>query len=122
LRQAIDLLEGRRCHAHNADLQTVFQSNYYAGRYTLDVTPRSRMSAASDFLKADFAATLFPLKTNLLIAEMHEKEVSEYIYQKILDDKQVAENFLSQQRVHATKPRGHLRRTVKLDPIPHRAP
>ena len=27
------------------------------------------------------------------------------------------DNFLPQQRVYATKPRGHLRRTVKLDPV-----
>jgi len=75
------------------------------------------MSATFDFLKADFAATLFPMKTNLLVAEMHEKELSDYIYQKILDDKQGADNFLPQQRVYATKPLGHLRRTVKLDPV-----
>ena len=29
----------------------------------------------------------------------------------------VGDNFLPQQRVHATKPRGHLRRTTKLDPV-----
>jgi hypothetical protein len=75
------------------------------------------MSATFDFLKADFTGTLFPLKTNLLVAEKHEKEVSEYIYQKILDEKQAADNFLPQQRVYSTKPRGHLRRTVKLDPV-----
>lgn len=75
------------------------------------------MSATFDFLKADFTGTLFPLKTNLLVAEKHEKEVSDYIYQKILDDKQAADNFLPQQRVYATKPHGHLRRTVKLDPV-----
>lgn len=75
------------------------------------------MSATFDFVKTDFASTLFPLKTNLLVAEKHEQEVSEYIYQKILDDNQTADNFLSQQRVHATKPRDHLRRTVKLDPV-----
>lgn len=75
------------------------------------------MSATFNFLKADFTGTLFPMKTNLLVAEKHEKEVSEYIYQKILDEKQVADNFLPQQRVYATKPRGHLRRTVKLDPV-----
>jgi len=75
------------------------------------------MSATFNFLKADFTGTLFPLKTNLLVAEKHEKEVSEYIYQKILDEKQAADNFLPQQRVYATKPRGHLRRTVKLDPV-----
>ena len=75
------------------------------------------MSATFDFLKADFTSTLFPLKTNLLVAEKHEKEISEYIYQKILDEKQAADNFLPQQRVYATKPHGHLRRTVKLDPV-----
>jgi hypothetical protein len=75
------------------------------------------MSATFDFFKADFSGTLFPLKTNLLVAEKHEKEVSEYIYQKILDEKLTADNFLAQQRVHATKPLNHLRRTVKLDPV-----
>lgn len=75
------------------------------------------MSATSDFIKADFAGTLFPLKTNLLVADMHTMEVSEYIYQKILDETQAADNFLAQQRVYATKPRSHLRRTVKLDPV-----
>ncbi len=35
------------------------------------------MSATFKFFKADFAGTLFPLKTNLLVAEKHEKEVSE---------------------------------------------
>ena len=75
------------------------------------------MSATFDFIKADFSATLFPLKTNLFMAEMHEKEISDYIYQNILDESKQADNFLAQQRVHATKPKGHLRRTVKLDPV-----
>ena len=75
------------------------------------------MTATFDFIKADFAATLFPLKTNLLMAERHEAEVNDYIYQKILDDQNKADNFLPQQRVYATKPHGHLRRTLKLDPV-----
>ncbi len=75
------------------------------------------MSATFDFLKSDFTGTLFPLKTNLLVAEKHEKEVSDYIYQNIIDKTQKADCFLPQQRVYATKPRGHLRRTVKLDPV-----
>jgi hypothetical protein len=73
--------------------------------------------ATSDFFKADFASTLYPLRTNLLLVEHHEKEVSEYIYQKVLNEKIDTENFLPQQKVYATKPRGHLRRTVKLDPV-----
>lgn len=75
------------------------------------------MSATTDFLRADSAATLFPLKTNLFVAEMHEKEISEYIYQRVLAEKNPEDNFLPQQRVYATKPRGHLRRTFKLDPV-----
>lgn len=75
------------------------------------------MSATYDFIKSDFGGTLFPLKTNLLMAERHEAELSEYIYQRVLDDQNKADNFLPQQRVHATKPRGHLRRTLKLDPV-----
>lgn len=75
------------------------------------------MSATTEFIKADFGATLFPLKTNLLMAEKHEPEISEYIYQKVLDEQNKTDNFLPQQRVYATKPYGHLRRTSKLDPV-----
>ena len=75
------------------------------------------MSATSDFITTDFGATLFPLKTNILMVTQHENEINEYIYQKILDEKNKSDNFLSQQRVYATKPHGHLRRTSKLDPV-----
>jgi hypothetical protein len=73
--------------------------------------------SAANFLKSDFSSTLFPLKTNLFMADVHGKDISEYIYQKILNEKSPGDNFLSQQRVYATKPRGHLRRTAKLDPV-----
>lgn len=39
------------------------------------------------------------------------------LYQSILSKENEGDNFLSQQKVFATKPRGHLRRTVKLDPV-----
>jgi len=55
------------------------------------------MSATFDFIKADFAGTLFPLKTNLLVAEKHEIEVCDYVYQKVIDKNQAADNFLPQQ-------------------------
>jgi hypothetical protein len=70
-----------------------------------------------DFFKSDFQATLFPLKTNLFMVENHSVEMSTYIKEKILKEDVESDNFLSQQRVYATKPRGHLRRTVKLDPV-----
>ena len=51
------------------------------------------------------------------MADIHGKEISDYIYQNILSKENEGDNFLSQQKVFATKPRGHLRRTVKLDPV-----
>lgn len=78
---------------------------------------KSPMSGTADFIKSDFLGTLFPMKTNLIVLDKYEKELSEYIATRVLSDAHPADNFLPQQRVHATKPRGHLRRTVKLDPV-----
>ncbi len=75
------------------------------------------MGATFDFMKADFNGTLFPLKTNLIMAEMHSTELDKYIYQSVIDGNSKSSNFLPQQRVFATKSNGHLRRTVKLDPV-----
>jgi hypothetical protein len=51
------------------------------------------------------------------MAETHESELTEYIYQRVLGEQNNSDNFLPQQRVYATKPHGHLRRTLKLDPV-----
>lgn len=75
------------------------------------------MSGTSDFIKSDFSGTLFPMKTNLLVLEHYEAETAEYIATRVLSEDHPADNFLPQQRVHATKPQSHLRRTVKLDPV-----
>lgn len=75
------------------------------------------MTSTFKFIERDFKSTLFPLKTNLIMAQYHGSEISDYIYQKVLNDSHGGDNFLSQQKVYATKPRGHLRRTVKLDPV-----
>lgn len=75
------------------------------------------MSGTSDFIKADFPGTLFPMKTNLIVFENYEAEIAEYITKRVLSDAHPGDNFLAQQRVYATKPRDHLRRTVKLDPV-----
>lgn len=74
------------------------------------------MSATVDYIRGDFWATLFPLRTTLVVVEHSEGELSKHIYERILSES-AEDNFLPQQRVHATKPHGHLRRTVKLDPI-----
>lgn len=75
------------------------------------------MSGTSDFIKADFSGTLFPMKTNLIVFEHYENELAEYITTRVLSDAHPGDSFLPQQRVYATKPHGHLRRTVKLDPV-----
>jgi hypothetical protein len=69
------------------------------------------------FLSSDLPATLFPLKTNRLLAEVHGQEISDYINKRVLNDAFSEDSFLPQQKVFATKPKGHLRRTVKLDPV-----
>src|SRR5579872_3911347 len=69
------------------------------------------------FFEFDYGHTLYPLSTNLLLVKCHEKEMADYIYQKILDPKEEACKFLPQQRVYAPKRHGHLRRTFKLDPV-----
>ena len=73
-------------------------------------------TGALAFIQGDYWSTLFPLKTNQVVAEFNEKGVSSHIYERILAEG-IEESFLPQQRVYATKPRGHLRRTVKLDPV-----
>lgn len=75
------------------------------------------MTSTIDFIKKDFSSTLYPLKTNLILAEVNGDEIAKYITERILSDLHEGDNFLSQHKVYATKPRGHLRRTVKLDPV-----
>lgn len=75
------------------------------------------MTRTIEFIKKDFGSTLYPLKTNLIMAEVNGDEILDYINNKILSDQHEGDNFLSQHKVYATKPRGHLRRTVKLDPV-----
>ena len=69
------------------------------------------------FFQSDHGSTLFPLSTSKLMVEKHGQDLSDYIYQKVLNESEKSDNFLSQQRVYSTKPNGHLRRTFKLDPV-----
>ncbi|MBU3845818.1 MAG: RNA-directed DNA polymerase [Candidatus Acinetobacter avistercoris] len=75
------------------------------------------MSNVIEFYKQDFPSTLFPLNTNLILIENHSEEINKYVYEKILNSEMTEHSFLSQQKVYATKPKNHLRRTIKLDPI-----
>lgn len=65
----------------------------------------------------DFNKSLFPLETNRVVIENAAKELSDYIYQKILNDEEKEHNFLPQVRCYASKHGMHFRRTLKLDPV-----
>jgi hypothetical protein len=69
------------------------------------------------FFATDYPRTLFPLSTNEIVVEHAAKELEEHIYQRVLNDGEKSHAFLAQQRVYASKPNYHLRRTVKLDPV-----
>jgi hypothetical protein len=73
---------------------------------------------ARAFFEHDFGACLFPLTTNLILIKNHEPALKAYVSRVLSDDPlYAADSFLSQTRVHAAKPRNHLRRTVILDPV-----
>jgi len=70
------------------------------------------------FFETDYGACLFPLQTNLLLIKNHGPALSQHIAHILSEDPAHAgDNFLPQARVHAAKPRNHLRRTVILDPV-----
>jgi len=72
---------------------------------------------AADFIRWDYSGTLFPLRTNMIALQFNEAGLRDFVYSKILSKADKDYCFLPQQRVFATKPKGHLRRTVKLDPV-----
>lgn len=70
------------------------------------------------FFESDFGASLFPLKTNLLMMQHHGAALDAYV-QRILSTlpADAAMNFQAQTVTHAAKARSHLRRTPVLDPV-----
>ncbi|KEJ87964.1 antiviral reverse transcriptase Drt5 [Sulfitobacter donghicola] len=76
------------------------------------------MKTAKEFFLFDFSSTLFPMETCKVLFENGEPLLEAYV-QRCLSKKpaDAAYQFLAQTRVYASKPRGHLRRTVKLDPV-----
>ncbi|NKF26459.1 hypothetical protein HER21_08340 [Pseudomonas sp. BGM005] len=75
------------------------------------------MSKTIDFYEKDFWSGLFPMHTSRLMIARKGKELEKYVYQKVLNSSESAHNFLPQQTVYADKANGHLRRTLKLDPV-----
>jgi len=70
-----------------------------------------------NFYTSDFPHTLFPLNTNKVLIENFSYKLSEYIYQNITHGSEGTHTFLSQTKAYASKPKFHLRRTQKLDPV-----
>jgi len=75
--------------------------------------------STEQFFEDDFNASLFPLKTNLLMVTKSGASLKRYIEERILNDApaHAGHCFLPQQKVYAAKPHNHLRRTVCLDPV-----
>ncbi|MBN3868281.1 antiviral reverse transcriptase Drt5 [Gluconobacter kondonii] len=70
------------------------------------------------FFDNDYYSTLFPMETCKFLINNGENQIREYIQRclsKNHDDTSC--QFLAQTRVYASKPKYHLRRTVKLDPV-----
>lgn len=76
------------------------------------------MQTSREFFEYDFASTLFPMETCRFLIVNGAAEIDAHI-QRCLSkaDEDKAYQFLAQTRVYASKPRNHLRRTVKLDPV-----
>ncbi len=70
------------------------------------------------FFENDFPASLFPLKTNLLMMRHHAAGLRAHIA-RILSTADADRDliFPTQTKCHAAKPRNHLRRTAVLDPV-----
>ncbi|WP_329740867.1 antiviral reverse transcriptase Drt5 [Dyella sp. A6] len=86
----------------------------------MQLLPKNKAKAhvgVADFIHWDYSGTLFPLRTNAIVLQFNEAGLRDFIYSKVLSKADKEYCFLPQQRVFATKPKGHLRRTVKLDPV-----
>lgn len=70
---------------------------------------------SAKFLYADFSRTLFPLETTKLVVQHSIDELGKYMTLILSTNNDFS--FMPQQRVYASKPHMHLRRTVKLDPL-----
>ena len=44
------------------------------------------MSSTQEFMELDFPGTLFPLKTNLILAQSSGAELEAYIYGRVLNE------------------------------------
>ena len=71
----------------------------------------------ASYYETDFPRQLFPLDTNRILIENASTALGTFIYEQITHEQESSDNFLPQIRAYAAKPRFHLRRTLKLDPV-----
>jgi hypothetical protein len=76
------------------------------------------MLSGAEFFEYDYRSTLFPMETCRILIKQGAAQLEAYI-QRCLSKSgaDVGHQFLAQTRVYGAKPYGHLRRTVKLDPV-----
>lgn len=76
------------------------------------------MISSAEFFEYDFKSTLFPMETGRYLISHGQAQIDAYIQRCLSkNEADAGYQFLAQTRVYAAKPHGHLRRTVKLDPV-----
>jgi hypothetical protein len=73
-----------------------------------------------NFFLDDYPKTLFPLRTNKILAETAHRKLLEFANRNLGNNQsgsQSSISFMPQKRVFAMKAKWHLRRTFKLDPV-----
>jgi len=83
------------------------------------IRPVKTSYTSVQFLLEDYPKTLFPLRTNRVLAEAAFDSILEFAHKDATASAKthVAASFLTQKRVFAMKAGWHLRRTFKLDPV-----
>ncbi|WP_238456730.1 antiviral reverse transcriptase Drt5 [Desulforamulus aeronauticus] len=69
------------------------------------------------FVKEDNMKGLFPLRTNLFYIEHGEKELRNFIYNKVFNQNNAEASFLPFPSVYALKDSLHVRKSLQLDPL-----
>jgi len=76
------------------------------------------MTTTKEFFENDYFSTLFPMETCRFLIQNGEDKINDHIARCLSSSSDDSScQFLAQTRVYASKPRSHLRRTVKLDPV-----
>ena len=76
------------------------------------------VKSSREFFDYDYFSALFPMETCRFLIGNGEALIKEYIARCLSNKSEdVSFQFLAQTRVFASKPKNHLRRTLKLDPV-----